>query len=133
MKCRINFMASALSIEPDQHAAQANPDRHFSSPGGFMFQESLLYTSIPLRRNVSARISLRRLRKLIRVDTLRRGHTFQFYHGGSILNHGPWLTYNTKIGCALSKGIQHCPWLTNTASLGFFLYLRGTLHCHWAT
>ena len=51
------------SIEPDQpkHAAQANPDRHFSSPVDFMYQEPLLYTSIPLRRNLSTRISLRGL------------------------------------------------------------------------
>ena len=31
----------------------------------FLFQESLFYTSIPLKRNVSARISLRGLRSLI--------------------------------------------------------------------
>ena len=37
-----------------------------------MFQESLLYTSIPLRQNVSARISLRGLRRLILVDILHR-------------------------------------------------------------
>ena len=43
-----------------------------SPPVDFLFQESLLYTSIPLRRNVSARISLRGLRWLIWVDTLRR-------------------------------------------------------------
>ena len=41
----------------------------------FLFQEALLYTSIPLRRNVSARISLRGLRMLIWIDTLRRDHT----------------------------------------------------------
>ena len=35
------------------------PDKLFSPPVDFLFQESLLYTSIPLRRNVSARISLR--------------------------------------------------------------------------
>ena len=39
-----------------------------------LFKESLIYTSIPLRRNVSARISLRGLRKLVLVDTLRRDH-----------------------------------------------------------
>ena len=54
-------------MDPDQpkHAAEANPNRHFSPPVYFLFQETLLYTSIPLRRNVSARISLRELRKLI--------------------------------------------------------------------
>ena len=58
---------------PDQpkHVPQANPDRYVSPPMDFLFQKSLLYTSIPLRRNVSARISLRRL---IGVDTLRRVH-----------------------------------------------------------
>ena len=44
----------------------------------FLFQESLLYTSILLRRNVSARISLRGLRMLIWVDTLRRVHNVGF-------------------------------------------------------
>ena len=50
------------SIDPDQpkHAAQANPDRHFS------------------RRNVSARIRLRGLRRLIWVDTLHRVHNVSF-------------------------------------------------------
>ena len=46
----------------------------FSPAVDFLFQESVLYTSIPLRRNVSAWISLRGLGRLIWVDTLRRGH-----------------------------------------------------------
>ena len=60
--------------DPDQskHFVQANPDIHFSPPVDFLFQESLHYTSISLSRNVSARISLRGLRRLIRVDILRR-------------------------------------------------------------
>ena len=37
----------------------------------FLFQESWLSTSIPMRRSVSAQISLRGLRRLIWVDTLR--------------------------------------------------------------
>ena len=55
-----NIVDSALSIDLDQpkHAAQGNPDRHFSPAVDFLFQESLQYISIPLRRNVSARISL---------------------------------------------------------------------------
>ena len=60
------------------HAAQAYPDKHFSPPVDFLFQESLLYTSVPLRRNVSARISLRGVRRLIWVDTLRRAHNVGF-------------------------------------------------------
>ena len=43
--------------------------RQISPPVDFPFQESLLYTSIPLRRNVSAQISLRGLHRLIWVDT----------------------------------------------------------------
>ena len=45
---------TALCIEPDQpkHAAQANPDRHFSPHVDFLLKESLLYTSIPLSWNV---------------------------------------------------------------------------------
>ena len=43
-----------------------------------MFQESLLYTSIPLRHNVSARINMRGLRRSILIDTLRWGHNVGF-------------------------------------------------------
>ena len=60
------------------HTAQAYPDIHFSLPADFLFRESLLYTSILLRRNVSARISLRGPCILIWVDTLRRVHTLVF-------------------------------------------------------
>ena len=69
-----------LRIDPDQlkHAAQVNPDWHFSPPVDFLLQESFLYTCIPLRRNVSARISLRGLRRLIWVDALRIGHNVGF-------------------------------------------------------
>ena len=79
-------MHSTYSIDPDQpkHAEQANPDRHFSHPVDFLFQESLLYTSIHLRRNVSARISLRRLRRLIWIDTLRRGTGTRVTNGCNI-------------------------------------------------
>ena len=69
-------MDSVLSIDPDQpkHAAQVNMDRHFA----FLFQESLLFTSISLSRDVSARISLGGLHSLIWVDTLRKGHNVGF-------------------------------------------------------
>ena len=66
---KTNIVDSALSIDPDQ----PKPDRHFSPPEYFLF-ESLLYTSIPLRRNLSARISMRGLRRLIWIDTLRKVH-----------------------------------------------------------
>ena len=74
---KANSVSSALSIDPAQpkHAAQANPEIHCSSRVDFLFQESLLYTSIPMIRNVSTRISLRGQRRLIWVDTLRRVHT----------------------------------------------------------
>ena len=55
-----------------KHVAKANTDRHFLPPVDFLFQESLLYTSIPLERNVSARISL------IWVDTFHRVHNVSF-------------------------------------------------------
>ena len=58
-----------------------NPNRHFLPSVNVLFQESLLYTSIQLRRNVSARISLRGLRRLIWVNTLRRGHNVGFLAG----------------------------------------------------
>ena len=35
------------NLDQPKHAAQAYPDRHFSPPVDFLFQESLLYTSIP--------------------------------------------------------------------------------------
>ena len=44
----------------------------------FRFLESLFYTSIPLKRNGSTRISLRGLHRLIWFDTLRRCHTVGF-------------------------------------------------------
>ena len=60
--------------DPDQpkHVAQANPDIHFSPPVDFLFQASLLYTSIPpgtecVCPDQSARTAMT-------VDTLRRGH-----------------------------------------------------------
>ena len=58
---KIDIIDSAQSTDQDQlkHTALANPGRHFSSPVDFLFHESLLYTSIPLRRNVSAGFSLR--------------------------------------------------------------------------
>ena len=73
-----------VKYRPDhpKHAAQAYPDIHFSPPVDLLFLESLLYTSIPLRRNMSARISLRGLRKLISVDVVfSRGtaHIMCFY------------------------------------------------------
>ena len=50
-----DIVDSASSIDPDQpkHDEQANPVRHFSPPVYFLFRESLLYTCIPLRRNVT--------------------------------------------------------------------------------
>ena len=68
---------TALSIGPAQlkHAAQDYPDIHFSPHVDFPFQDSLLYTYIPPRRNVSVRISRRGLRRPIWVDTLRRGRS----------------------------------------------------------
>ena len=73
---KTNIVVTELSIDPDQpkHAAQANSSRHFSPPVNFLFHESLLNTSIPLRREVSARIILSGLRRLIWVDALRRGY-----------------------------------------------------------
>ena len=47
-------------MDSDQPKYSAKADT-FSHPVEFLFQESLLNTSIPLRRNVSARISQRGL------------------------------------------------------------------------
>ena len=71
-----SFHEETNLVDPDQpnHAAQANPDRHCSPPVDFLFQESLLYTSIPQRRNLSVRNSMCGLRRLIQVDILRRVH-----------------------------------------------------------
>ena len=72
-----------VKFRPDQpkHAVQAFPKRHYSPPVDFLFQELLIYTSIPLRQNVSNWISLRGLRRLILIDTLRRGHNVGFLAG----------------------------------------------------
>ena len=53
---KTNIVDSALCIDVmyPKHAAQANQDRHCSHPEDFLYQESLLYTAIPLTRNVSA-------------------------------------------------------------------------------
>ena len=75
------MVESALSIDPDQpkHATQANPerDRHFSPPVDFLFQESLLYTSIPPETECVGP-------DLIWVDTLRRDHNVGFLEGRHI-------------------------------------------------
>ena len=76
--CSLTYEPSYEKTNINDSATQAYPDRHVSAPVDFLFQDSLLYTSIPLRRNVSARISLRGMRRLIWVDTLRRGHTVGF-------------------------------------------------------
>ena len=47
----------------------------------FCFRNHYSISLSPLRRNVSARISLRGLRRLIWVDTLRRGHYVGFLAG----------------------------------------------------
>ena len=52
-----------------------------------LFQELLLYTSIPLIRNVSKRIILRGLRRLIAVDTFRRVHNIGFLVERLIYSH----------------------------------------------
>ena len=64
-----NIIDSAESIDTDhpKPAAEDNPDRLFSPPVEFLLQESLLYTSISMIRNVSAQISLRGLRSMISV------------------------------------------------------------------
>ena len=67
--------------EQPKHAEQVYPNRLFSPPVDFLFQESLRNTSILLRRNVSARISLRELCRLIWIDTLRRGQNVGFLAG----------------------------------------------------
>ena len=74
---KTNIVVSAKSINWDQpkHAAQANLDRQFLPPVDFLFQESLLVTSIPLSWNVSAWISLH---KLIWVYTLRQVNNVGF-------------------------------------------------------
>ena len=80
---KTNIMASAQCYDTYQtkHATQAYADIHFSTPVDFLFQESLLYTAIPLRWNVWARISVCGLRRLILVDILRRGHNADFLAG----------------------------------------------------
>ena len=67
-----------MDSDQPMYAAQAYPDIHFSPPVDFLFQETLLHTSTPLRWNVSARIGLRGLCSLIWIDTLRRGHNDGF-------------------------------------------------------
>ena len=86
---KTNTVDSAYSIDLDQskHAAQANPDKHISPSVDFLLQESLLYTYIPLRLDVSARISLRGLKRPIWVEILRRGHNGGFLAGQLIYHY----------------------------------------------
>ena len=74
----VSLMINTINLDQPKHAALTYPDRQFQLPLDFLFQESLLYTSIPLRRDVSAQISLHGLRSLICVDSLRRVHTVGF-------------------------------------------------------
>ena len=46
--------ANIVDLDQLRHVAQANPQRRLSPPVEFLFQESLLYSYYPLRRNVSA-------------------------------------------------------------------------------
>ena len=39
---------TVINSDQPKYSAQANPDKHFSPPVDFLFQESLLFTSIPL-------------------------------------------------------------------------------------
>ncbi|MES9879999.1 MAG: hypothetical protein ABW185_03875, partial [Sedimenticola sp.] len=56
----------------------ANPGRHFPPLGDILLQETLLYTYITHRREMSGGIRLRGLHKVIRLDTLRRCHIVGF-------------------------------------------------------
>ena len=81
--CTLRKVSTRISLSMPRRLT-----RHLSPPVDFLFQESLLYTSIPLRRNVTARISLREPRRLIWVDTLRRGHYVAFLAGRLICMNG---------------------------------------------
>ena len=64
---KTNILDNACIIDLDQpkHAAQAYSNIHCLPPVDFLLQELLLYTYLRLIQNVSARISLRGLRRLI--------------------------------------------------------------------
>ena len=81
---KINSVDSALSIDPYQpkHATQAYPDRHFSPPVDFLFQESLLYTSIPPKTECVGLIhQSARTAQADLVNTLHRCLSPQLYFG----------------------------------------------------
>ena len=97
---------------PDQpkHVAQANPDIHVSPRVDFLSQESLLYTSIALRRNVSARISVRRLRRLILVDTLRIILNVGFLVAQLMLQLSVSIPLHKKVWCLTNKSSFRVYW-----------------------
>ena len=68
---RITRKPTVWTCQP-KHATQANPDGQVSPPVDFLFQELLLCTAMPLRRNVLAQIIRRALCRLIWVDALPR-------------------------------------------------------------
>ena len=81
-------MDSTSSVDPNppKHAEETNPDRLFSPSVDILFQESLLYTSISLRRNVLARISLRGQRRLIWSIHYADAIMLVFSRDGSFIN-----------------------------------------------
>ena len=73
---KLRKVLTRISLSMPRRLSQV--DTYFSPPVDFLFQESLLYTFIHLRRNVSARISVRRL---ILVDILCISHNVGFLAG----------------------------------------------------
>ena len=84
--------------DPPAQSAHAYPNSQVSPTVYFLFQESLLYTSIPLRRDVSARISQRGLRWLIWVDILRSDHNAGFLACRLVCWRLPAIDNNTPRG-----------------------------------
>ena len=76
-----NIMASASCIGPDQ----PNQARHIPSLGDRGIESLFMKQKIHRRRKVSARVRLRGMLRLIRIDTLRRGRTAGFLAGRLIL------------------------------------------------
>ena len=85
--CTMRKVSACISISISCRLSRTDSLRQCSPPVDFSFRESFLYISIPLRRKVSARISLHGMGRLVWVDTLRRLHNICFLVERFVLVH----------------------------------------------
>ena len=126
-----------VSTHQPKQTGQANPDGHFSPHVDFLFRESLPYTSFPLKRNVSARISLHRLHRLVWVDTLRNFHNVLVFSLNGSYVRVPWSEWYVNMPVVrqrsqsftefgLTNIIMHFTDIWNVLAVLSYVILQGT-------